>query len=134
MWNIERGLALTVSEIVRAHRLRTQVFGRMAAFMDGYDALLLPTAQVLPFALDVPYPTHIDGVPLPTYVDWLKSCYWISVSAHPALSIPAGMARPADGMRPLPVGLQVVGRFRQEAALFRVGRAIEQVLGAEPGP
>lgn len=129
VWNVERGLELTVADIVRAQRLRTEVFHRVAAFMQQFDALLLPSAQVLPFPLDVPYPTHIDGAPLSTYIDWLKTCYWITVSAHPALSIPGGTAVPAEGAAPLPVGLQLVGRFRREAELFRVGRAIERVLG-----
>lgn len=127
-WNIEQGLALSAADIARAHRTRGAVFRRVQAFMEGFDALLLPTAQVLPFPLDQATPTHVDGVPLANYIDWLKSCYWVTVAGHPALSIPCGFATPADGARPLPVGLQVMGRWRGESALFAVGRTVEGAL------
>ena len=127
VWNIEQGLALDARRIAGAQRLRSTVFRRTASFMAGFDAFLLPTAQVLPFALDVPHPTAIDGVPLATYVDWLKTCYWISASGHPALSLPCGRARDGDGP-PLPVGLQAVGRWNEDGALFDVAQTLESVL------
>ena len=127
VWNIEQGLALDAAAIARAQRLRTQVFRRVAAFLGGVDAFLLPTVQVLPFALDVPYPTSIDGAPLVNYVDWLKTCYWISASGHPAVSVPCGRARDGDSA-PLPVGLQLVGRWGRDDALLDVAETVESVL------
>lgn len=127
VWNIEQGLALDAARIARAQRLRAALFRRVAAFMSGVDAFVLPTAQVLPFALDLPHPSTIDGVPLVNYVDWLKTCYWISASGHPALSLPCGRAHDGDGPA-LPVGLQVVGRWGADAALFDVAESIERVL------
>lgn len=127
VWNIEQGLALDAATIARAQRLRSTVFRRVAAFMSRFDAFLLPTAQVLPFPLDVPYPTAIDGVPLDNYIDWLKSCYWISTSGHPGLSLPCGRAVDGDSA-PLPVGLQLVGRWGGDAALFDVAEVVETLL------
>jgi amidase len=127
VWNIEQGLALDAAAIARAQRLRTQVFRRVAAFLGGFDAFLLPTVQVLPFKLDVPYPTAIDGMPLVNYIDWLKTCYWISASGHPAVSVPCGRARDGDSP-PLPVGLQLVGRWGRDDALLDVAEAVESVL------
>ncbi len=128
VWNIEQGMALDAAAIARAQRLRSAVFRRVAAFMADVDAFLLPTVQVLPFPLDVAFPTQVDGVPLVNYVDWLKTCYWISASGHPAVSVPCGRAR--DGKSaPLPVGLQVVGRWNGDAALLDVAEAVEAVLG-----
>lgn len=127
VWNIEQGLALDAAAIARAQRLRTQVFRRVAAFLGGVDAFLLPTVQVLPFALDVPYPTSIDGAPLVNYVDWLKTCYWVSASGHPAVSVPCGRARDGDSA-PLPVGLQLVGRWGRDDALLDVAETVESVL------
>jgi amidase len=126
-WNIEQGFALDARRIARAQRLRSTVFRRTAAFLAGFDAFVLPTAQVLPFAHEVTHPTAIDGVPLATYVDWLKTCYWISASGHPALSLPCGRARDGDGP-PLPVGLQAVGRWGEDSALFDVAQTLETVL------
>ncbi|HYF58661.1 MAG TPA: amidase family protein, partial [Burkholderiaceae bacterium] len=133
VWNIEQGLALDAGRIAHAQRLRGRVFRSVAGFMRGVDAFLLPTAQVLPFPLDVPYPTSIDGVPLATYVDWLKTCYWISASGHPGLSIPCGRARDGDSA-PLPVGLQLVGRWGGDAALFDVAETVESVLAPLVAP
>jgi amidase len=133
VWNIEQGLALDAGKIARAQRLRTAVFRRTAAFLAGFDAFLLPTVQVLPFPLDVPYPTEIGGVPLANYIDWLKTCYWISASAHPAVSVPCGRARDDDGTV-LPVGLQLVGRWGADAALLDVAETIESVLAPLNAP
>ena len=127
VWNIEQGLALDASRIARAQRLRSAVYRRTAAFMADVDAFLLPTVQVLPFPLDVPYPTQVEGVPLATYIDWLKTCYWISASAHPAVSIPCGRARDGDSA-PLPVGLQLVGRWARDARLLDVAETVERLL------
>lgn len=127
-WNIEQGLALDVARIAAAARLRSAIFERVARFVSGFDAWLLPTAQVLPFPIAVAYPTEIDGEPLRTYIDWVASCYRITVSGHPALTLPAGFASRIPGGTPLPVGLQLVGRFGADEALLDVGERIEQWL------
>ncbi|MFA7665615.1 MAG: amidase family protein [Burkholderiaceae bacterium] len=130
VWNIEQGLALTPERIGTALAQRSAIFARFADFLTGFDAWLLPTAQVLPFAHSQPFPTEIDGKPLATYIDWVKSCYWVTVSGHPALSIPAGFASdPADPAgTALPVGLQLVGRYRGDADLLDVGERVEAIL------
>ncbi len=128
VWNIEQGLALDVARIAAAARLRSAIFERMARFVAGVDAWLLPTAQVLPFPIDVAYPTEIDGEPLRTYIDWVASCYRITVGGHPALTIPAGFASGAPHDTPMPVGLQLVGRFGADEALLDAGERIEQML------
>ncbi len=137
VWNIEKGLALDAESIAHAQLLRSNVFRRVAAFMAHFDAFLLPTAQVLPFPLEQPYPTAIDGVPLDNYIDWLKTCYWVSTSGHPGLSLPCGRAVDGDSA-PLPVGLQLVGRWGGDTALFDVAEVVETLLeplnaGPPPG-
>lgn len=129
-WNIEQGLALTPERLAAAAVTRTRIFSRVAAFLGGFDAWLLPTVQVLPFAHEIPFPTEIDGKPLATYIDWVKSCYWITVSGHPGLSLPAGFeADPSDPQSvPLPVGLQLVGHYGRDEALLDVGERIEALL------
>lgn len=127
VWNIEFGLDLTAERIAAANRLRTEIFERMRRFMNDIDAWLLPTAQVLPFSHELPYPARINGESLGTYIDWLKSCYWISVTGHPAISIPCGFERDDDGIA-LPAGLQLVGRWDQDEALLDVAETIETLL------
>ncbi len=121
IWNIEEGLKLTGEKIARAHELRTQVFHRMRTFLEKYDFLLCPVNQVVPFPVDDPYPTEIAGVKLGNYIDWMKSCYWITTTSHPAISVPAGFT--PEG---LPVGLQIVGRYRDDFGVLQLAHAFEQ--------
>jgi len=43
------------------------------------------------FPVEEPYPTEIAGVKLDNYIDWMKSCYWITTTSHPAISVPGGL-------------------------------------------
>jgi amidase len=124
VWNIEKGLALSGEEIARAERLRVTVFQRMKAFMDRYEFLVLPVNQVPPFSVDTPYPTQINGVQMETYIDWMKSCYFITMTGHPAISMPCGFT--PEG---LPVGVQIVGRYRDEFGVLQLANAFEQATG-----
>ncbi len=120
-WNIEKGLALTGAEIASAQQVRSTLFLRVAAFFEQYDAIALPVAQVPPFSIDQEYVTEVDGVQMETYIDWMQSCSFISATSHPAISVPAGFT--PDG---LPVGIQLVGRYRGELQLLQLAHAFEQ--------
>jgi amidase len=123
IWNIEAGRALTGPQIAQAQRLQLQVFQRMQQFMQRYDLVVGPVTQVLPFDVNQPYVTQINGIDLPTYIDWMKSCFYITVTTHPAISVPCGFSRSG-----LPVGLQLVGRFRDDVNLLRYALAYEQTI------
>jgi amidase len=125
--NTEKGLALSGVEVGRANAIRSAVFQRMSKFMERYEFLCLPVNQVPPFPASQAYVTEIDGVKLPTYIDWMKSCYHITCTSHPAISVPAGFTREA---KPLPVGLQIVGRFRDDFGVLQMAHAFEQARGA----
>ena len=120
VWNIEQGLALTPGGIARAEKLRTALWHRIRRFMEGYELLVLPTVAVKPFPVEQPYPTEILGKALDNYTQWFSLTYAISVLGLPAISVPAGFTR--DG---LPVGIQIVGRRRQETAVLRAAAAFE---------
>jgi amidase len=127
IWNIEYGLALTGAQIAAAQRRRSAIFGRVKAFLRDYDVLAAPTVQVLPFGTEREWVTEINGVPQETYIDWMRSCSRITVTAHPAVSVPAGLS--ADG---LPVGLQLVGRYGTDERLLSIAGAVGQ--GITPSP
>jgi amidase len=93
----------------------------MRSFMDRYEFFILPVSQVPPFDVKLPYVTEIDGVKMETYIDWMKSCYYISIVSNPALSVPCGFTD--DG---LPVGIQIVSRHRDDWGLLQMGHAFEQ--------
>ena len=123
--NVAFGRALSAEQIAVAHRLQAECFARMTAFLERFDALVTPVNQVLPFAVEEPYPTSIDGVPMETYMDWMQSCYTITVTGHPAISVPATFT-PDE----LPVGIQIVGRYRDEWPLLQLAHAFEAATQA----
>ncbi|MBI2204262.1 MAG: amidase [Candidatus Rokubacteria bacterium] len=125
IWNVEQGLKLTAKDVADAEAARTRLYHRMREFMDRYEFLVLPVTQVPPFDVTQPYVTEIDGVRLPTYIDWMRACSDITVTGHPAISVPAGFT--ADGG--LPVGLQIVGRHQDEWAVLQIAHAFEQATG-----
>ena len=108
-WNAELGAKLTGADLARAEIAHTTLYERMVAFFERYDVLLAPTTQVLPFPVELEYPTEIAGVPQENYLEWMRSCTLISATGCPALSVPGGFTD--DG---LPVGLQVIGAPRAD--------------------
>jgi amidase len=126
VWNVEQGAKLSAEQIARADGLRSALFHRMRQFLGRYDFLLCPVNQVVPFATEIEYPTQIDGVPMGNYLDWMKSCYYITITSHPAISVPAGFTGDAT---PLPVGLQIVGRYRDDLGVLQLAHAFEQETG-----
>ena len=123
IWNVEQGLKLTTEQIARADTLRNTLYQRMRVFLERYEFLLCPVNQVAPFPAEIEYPTQIDGTLLGNYLDWMKSCYYITITSHPAISVPAGFTR--DSL-PLPVGLQIVGRYRDDFGVLQLAHAFEQ--------
>jgi amidase len=124
VWNIEQGLKLTAREVGEAAIKRTRLYHRVREFMERYEFLVLPVTQVAPFDVTVPYPREINGVPLPTYIDWMRVCSDITVTALPAISVPAGFTE--DG---LPVGVQIVGRHQDDWGVLQLAHAFEQATG-----
>jgi amidase len=120
VWNIEQGLALDAARIAKANVLRSSVFHTMRTFLERHEFLVLPTVQVPPFPVDQPYVTEINGVKLGNYMEWMKSNYLITATTHPAISVPAGFTD--DG---LPVGLQIVGRYRDDFGVLQLAHAFE---------
>jgi len=121
VWNIEQGLRLTPQEIGRGEKLRTELWHRVRMFFERYDLLVLPTVAVKPFPVEQPYPTEINGQRLGDYTQWFFLTYAISLTGLPAISVPCGFTK--DG---LPVGLQIVGRRRQETLVLAAAAAFER--------
>ena len=122
-WNIEQGLALDGTRIARAMALRSDIYRRMREFMQRHEFLCMPVNQVPPFPASQPYVDTINGVKLPNYFAWMKTAYCITVTSHPAISVPAGFT---TDPKPLPVGLQIVGRYRDDFGVLQVAHAFEQ--------
>ena len=115
---------MDAARIANANQLRAKVFDTMRRFLERYEFLVLPTVQVPPFPVDQAYVTEIDGAKLANYMEWMKSTYLITATSHPAISVPAGFTD--DG---LPVGLQIVGRYRDDFGVLQLAHAFEAATG-----
>ncbi|HHX65801.1 MAG TPA: amidase [Chloroflexi bacterium] len=124
IWNVEQGRALTGPEIARAEIARTMLYQRLNRFMQRYEFLILPVTQVPPFDVKQRYVTEINGVEMETYIDWMRSCYYVSVTGHPAISVPCGFT--PEG---LPVGIQIVGRHHDDWGVLQLAYAFQQATG-----
>lgn len=120
VWNIEQGRRLSGPQVARAMRLHGALLERVRAFFERYDALVLPTSQVPPFPVEQQFVDEINGVQLASYLDWMRSCSWVTTMGCPVVAVPAGFT--PEG---LPVGLQIVGRPRGELALLSLAQAYE---------
>jgi len=123
-WNAEQGRQLTGPQISRAEQKRTALYHRVRQFMDTYEFMVFPVTQVPAFDVKQAYVEEIDGVKMETYLDWMKSCYYITATGLPAISVPCGFT--SDG---LPVGLQIVGRHQQDFPVLQLAHAFEQSTG-----
>jgi amidase len=121
---IEVGQTLTRADVARAMARHGELLERFSRFQQRYEFLFCAVNQVPPFDATWDWPRTIDGVAMDHYIEWMKSAYWISVTCCPAISVPAGFT--PDG---LPVGVQIVGRLRDDFGVLQMAHAFEQATG-----
>ena len=129
VWNIEKGLNLSVSEIIQARRTRHDLFHRVARFFDNHDLLICPTVAISAFPIEQRFPTEINGEVLTSYIDWMYLTFVITLVGCPAISIPCGLNK--EG---LPVGLQLIGRPHGDAQLLSYAKLLEQAIAFDASP
>jgi amidase len=118
---IEQGQALTRDAVAQAMMKQSQLFDRMRKFEERYAFTLCAVNQLPPFDAKIDWPKTIAGVAMEHYIAWQKTCYWITATFRPAISVAAGFTR--DG---LPVGIQIVGSWRDDFGVLQLGHAFEQ--------
>lgn len=112
---------LTAADVGRALSRQARLFDQGREFFERYEYFVLPVTQVEPFDVNTPYPTSIAGTAMTSYIDWMRACWYISLMSNPAISVPAGFSTSG-----LPVGLQIVGRHRDEWSVLQIAHAFEQ--------
>jgi amidase len=112
---------LTAAAVGRALARQTRMYEQSRQFFERYTYFVLPVTQVAPFDVTTEYPRGINGIPMTSYVDWMRSCWYVTLMANPAMSVPAGFT--SGG---LPVGIQIVGRHRDEWSVLQLAYAFEQ--------
>jgi amidase len=118
--NTEAGLALSSREVAEGELLRSRQWHRVREFMETRDVWLTPTMAVPAFPIEHPHILEVNGRPVGTAMQRSHLTYAFSVLGLPAISIPCGFTRAG-----LPVGLQIVGRRRGEAAVLQAAAAFE---------
>jgi aspartyl-tRNA(Asn)/glutamyl-tRNA(Gln) amidotransferase subunit A len=112
---------------------RTALFRHVQSLFARADYLAMPTLtrSALPIGQDLFGPIEIEGQSFdnlrPHWFPWTMP---FNMTGHPAISLPSGFD--CDG---LPIGLQLVGRFRADAELLRVAALFEtatDLLGRWP--
>jgi amidase len=123
IWNIEKGLQLTVEQIEKAEAQRVAMTARAIDFFKTYDLLLAPATIVPAFPIENRYLAECAGHKFDNYVEWLAIVYAITLACCPALSMPCGFT--SEG---LPVGLQIIAAPRDEARLLSGAKILEDIL------
>jgi len=124
IWDTERGLRASPSELAAAERERAALFRRAAEFFAAYDLLVSPGASTPAFDVDLRMPATIDGKKLENYLGASLITAATTMMALPSLAVPCGFDRYGR-----PVGLQMVGRHRGEAELLQAAVLFEQAMG-----
>jgi amidase len=121
VWEIEAGSHVTDTKLASAMERYAAFVEQMRRFHETFHYLVCVVNQVPPFDVTGDWPHDIAGVQMDHYIAWMKSAYWISATAGPAISVPAGFT--GDG---LPVGIQIVGARGNDAGVLRLAHAFEQ--------
>ena len=121
VWEIEAGFKLTARDVARAMVAHGQLLDRVRRFQETHEFIVCAVNQVPPFDATIDWPHEIEGTKMTTYIDWMKSAYWMTTTFCPAVSVPAGFT--SEG---LPVGIQIVGRHRDDFGVLQIAHAFEQ--------
>jgi amidase len=124
VWQIESGAKFSGADIADAMIQHGELLERVRRFQESYEFMLCAVNQVPPFDAKMDWPKESEGVKMEHYIAWMKSAYWITVTFRPAISVPAGFT--SDG---LPVGIQIVGRYRDDLGVLQIANAFEQATG-----
>lgn len=125
--NYEIGANMTLADYAWAHAEQTRIYRNFQAFFQEFDVLIAPTVPISPFPWEQLYLTHMNGEELRNYYHWLAPTYGITITGHPAISIPCGVDE--QGM---PFGLQVIGPHKGDRFLLGVAHALEQAFTRDP--
>ena len=131
-WEIERGRALTVTDLTRAARVRTEFHTAMVELFSRFDAVVLPTAQTWPFDRSLHWPDHVADRSMDTYHRWMETTIYATFAGLPAASVPVGFsaADTAPGVPAgLPMGMQLIGPPRADLDVLALAHAYERTIG-----
>ena len=125
--NMEMSASITLADRAWAHLEQTRVSKRFAAALTQYDLILSPVTPITPFPWTELYATHVDGLVMKNYYQWLALTYVVTLATNPTISLPCGTDE--HGM---PFGLQISGRLYSDGQLLAAAHALEQAFINHP--
>jgi aspartyl-tRNA(Asn)/glutamyl-tRNA(Gln) amidotransferase subunit A len=119
---IEQGQRVSGVDIAAQMIRRNTYYQGVRQFMERYDLLLTPTLATTAFTAGETGPADIAGQPLVRPGDWSPFCAPFNLTGQPAASVPCGFDESG-----LPIGLQIIGRWHDDATVLRAAAAFEAV-------
>jgi amidase len=121
VYEVERGLELSAFDVSAASVVRTEWYQAVRRAFEKYDFLVIPTAQLFPFDVNLHWPAEVAGTPMTAYHEWMKCAVPVTMSGCPALAAPAGF-----GKAGLPIGIQIVAPLHGELDCLRLAHAYDR--------
>lgn len=127
--NMAYDRAMSVDDVARAQTDRTIIYNSMCGFFETFDVLACPVVGCMPHPQTEEWVSEVGGVTLSDYMDWLRFAFLATTAGLPAISVPVG-----PGPRGLPIGIQLIGKPRGEAAPLATAAMFESVTGGPKTP
>jgi Asp-tRNA(Asn)/Glu-tRNA(Gln) amidotransferase A subunit family amidase len=124
--NYEMGAKMSLLDSAWAQAEQTRLIKRFQATFADYDLVLSPTTPVTPFPWTQPYADTINGETQANYYRWLALTYVVTLTTHPAISLPCGVDHAG-----MPFGLQIVGGFRADHQVLGAAHAMEKAFAGD---
>jgi len=115
---------LSAVEYGKALAFRSVFYTAVREFFEAYDLLLTPQMPVAAWSVDAGAndgPNDAEGRPM-SFLDRVPFMYPFNLTGQPAANVPCGFT--AEG---LPVGLQIVGRWHDDASVLRAAAGFEAI-------
>jgi amidase len=126
IWNTEKGLSQTPSQLAWADRERAAFYRRVAEMFEHYDVFVTPSAGTPAFDVNRTHPETIDGVTLANYMGGSTLNAAMTMASCAAVAVPAGFDQYGR-----PVGLQITAPPRQEATALAAAGFLERLTGLD---
>ncbi len=120
VWEVEGSFNTSAEQVYKAGITRSDWYREVHRLLAKYDLLVLPTAQVFPFAKEIHWPTEINGTKMDTYHRWMEVVVGGTLAGIPVCNVPAGFDEQGR-----PMGMQIMGRFGEDRKVLEFAMSYE---------